>query len=134
MATTTDTFNHNIPAESAFGYTQAIKSGDLIHVSGQLSLDDAGEFRHADAFAAQLKLTYANFDKILGHYGVTRNQIVSQVLYVVDVQRHSDETMRGNLAYYGDHRPVSTVLGVTALTFPGQVIEISFIVDTKLPA
>lgn len=42
--------------------------------------------------------------------------------------------MEGNLAYFGDHRPVSTVVGVTELTFPGQVIEISFVVDTKLPA
>ncbi|WP_267892809.1 hypothetical protein [Streptomyces sp. NBRC 110028] len=28
-------------------------SGDLTHVSGQLSLDGAGEFRHADDFAAR---------------------------------------------------------------------------------
>ncbi|MGO4759993.1 RidA family protein, partial [Streptomyces sp. 2MCAF27] len=41
---TIDVFNHNVPAESDFGYSQAINSGDLIHVSGQLSLDETGEF------------------------------------------------------------------------------------------
>ncbi|MEU5729397.1 RidA family protein [Streptomyces antimycoticus] len=132
--TTIDVFNHNVPAESDFGYSQAIKSGHLIHVSGQLSLDGAGEFRYADDFAAQLGQTYVNMDKVLGHYGVTRNQVVSQALYVVNLRQHAAATAEGNLAYFGDHRPASTVLGVTELTFPGQVIEISFVVDTRLPA
>ncbi|TLS47114.1 RidA family protein [Streptomyces montanus] len=131
---TIEVFNHNVPAESDFGYSQAIKSGELIHVSGQLSLDDAGEFLYADDFAAQLKQTYANMDKVLDHYGVTRNQVVSQVLYVVNLRQNAAATAEGNLAYFGDHRPASTVFGITELTFPGQVIEISFVVDTKLPA
>ncbi len=129
-----DVFHHNMPAENDFGYSQAIKSGELIHVSGQLSLDAAGEFLYADDFAAQLKQTYANTDKVLNHYGVTRKQVVSQVLYVVDLRQNAAATAVGNLAYFGDHRPASTVLGVTELTFPGQVIEISYVVDTKLPA
>ncbi|WLW57229.1 RidA family protein [Streptomyces sp. YU58] len=127
-------FNHNVSAESDFGYSQAIRSGDLIHVSGQLALDEAGEFVHPDDFAAQLQLTHANIDKVLDHYGVTRDQIVSQTLYVVNLRRNSDATMAGNLAYFGDHRPVSTVVGVSELTFPGQAVEISIVVDTTLPA
>ncbi|MFI0777495.1 RidA family protein [Streptomyces sp. NPDC021212] len=131
---TIDVFHYDVPAESDFGYSQAIKSGDLIHISGQLSLDEAGEFRSPDDFAAQLKQTYVNLDKVLDHYGVTRSQVVSQTVYVVDLRRNAAATAEGNLAYFGDHRPVSTVIGVTELTFPGQVIEISFVVDTKLPA
>lgn len=130
---TIDVFNHDVPAESDFGYSQAIKSGELIHVSGQLSLDAAGEFLYAGDFAAQLKQTYVNMDKVLDHYGVTRNQVVSQTLYVVDLRQNAAATAEGNLAYFGGHRPASTVLGVTELTFPGQVIEISFVVDVKLP-
>jgi enamine deaminase RidA (YjgF/YER057c/UK114 family) len=131
---TIDVFNYNVPAESDFGYSQAIKSGELIHVSGQLSFDEAGEFLYAGDFAAQLKQTYANMDKILDHYGATRNQIVSQTLYLVNLQQNAAAAMEGNRGYFGDHRPASTALGVTELTFPGQVIEISFVIDTKLPA
>ncbi|MFD7504030.1 RidA family protein [Streptomyces sp. NPDC059850] len=127
--TTIDVFNHNVPAESDFGYSQAIKSGELIHVSGQLALDEAGEFVHADDFAAQLKQTYANLDKVLDHYGVTRSQVVSQTLYVVNLLQNASAAAEGNRAYFGDHRPVSTVVGVTELTFPGQVVEISCVVD-----
>ncbi|MGP3975692.1 RidA family protein [Streptomyces sp. 8N114] len=131
---TIDVFNHNVPAESDFGYSQAIKSDDLIRVSGQLSLDEAGNVLHPNDFAAQLEQVYVNFDKVLNHYGVTRNQIVSQTLYAVNLQQNARAICEGNLAYFGDHRPVSTVFGVTELSFPGQVIEISFLVDTKLPA
>ncbi|GHH12827.1 RidA family protein [Streptomyces lanatus] len=132
--TTIDVFHHDVPAEDDFGYSQAIKSGELIHVSGQLALDESGEFRHTDDFAGQLQLTYANTDRILDHFGATRNQVVSQVLYVVDLRHNAPATAEGNRAYFGGHRPASTVLGVTELTFPGQVVEISFVIDTKLPA
>ncbi|MFJ7175441.1 hypothetical protein ACIQXA_03170 [Streptomyces massasporeus] len=33
--TALDVYDHGIPAESRFGYAQAIRSGDLVHVSGQ---------------------------------------------------------------------------------------------------
>lgn len=73
-------------------------------------------------------------DRVLDHYGVTRKQVVSQVLSVADLRRNAAATAEGNLAYFGDHRPAGTVLGVTEPTFPGQVVEISFVVDTKPPA
>ncbi|GAA4975957.1 RidA family protein [Streptomyces hyderabadensis] len=131
---TIDVFNHHVPAESDFGYSQAIKSGELIHVSGQLAFDEAGEFLHAGDFAAQLQQTYANMDRVLDHYGATRSQVVSQTLYVVNLRQNAAATAEGNREYFGDHRPASTVVGITELTLPGQVIEISFVVDTKLPA
>lgn len=131
---TIDAFNYNVPVESSFGYSQAIKSGELIHVSGQLSFDEAGEFLYAGDAAAQLKQTYACMDKVLAHYGATRNQIVSQTLYVVNLRENFEVTASGNVNYFGAHRPVSTIVGVPDLGFPGQVIEIAFIIDTKLPA
>ncbi|MFI7014513.1 RidA family protein [Streptomyces sp. NPDC050164] len=132
--TASDVYDHAIPAESHFGYAQAIRSGDLIHVSGQLSFDEAGDFHPEDDVATQLEGTYVNIDKVLAHYGVTRNQIVSQTLYVVDLVKNADVVAEGNRAYFGTHRPVSTALGVTELTFPGQAVEISCVIDTKLPA
>ncbi|MFE9817794.1 RidA family protein [Streptomyces sp. NPDC005773] len=131
---TIDVFSYDVPAESDFGYSQAIRSGELVHVSGQLAFDEAGEFLHPGDFTAQLKQTYANMDRILDHYGATRRQIVSQTLYLVNLRQNAAATMDGNLRYFGDHRPASTVLGITELTLPGQLVEISFVIDTKLPA
>lgn len=134
MASTSDVFSFGIPAETDFGYAQAVRSGDLIHVSGQLAFDETGGFPHPGDFAAQLELTHANMDRVLAHYGATRRQIVSQTLCVVDLGRHAAATAEANLAYFDGHRPASTVLGVTELTLPGQLLEIAFVVDTRLPA
>jgi enamine deaminase RidA (YjgF/YER057c/UK114 family) len=73
-------------------------------------------------------------DRVLDHYGATRNQIVSQTVYMVGVQRNAAAVSEGNLKYFGDHRPAATVLGVTELAVPGQVVEIAFVVDLRLPA
>ncbi|WP_108989469.1 RidA family protein [Streptomyces coelicoflavus] len=132
--TTHDVFRYDIPAEDDFGYSQAIRSGDLVHVSGQLAFDAAGEFPDGYDFDAQLRRTHANMDRVLDHYGATRIQIVSQTLYVVDLRHHAAAVARANLAYFGEHRPASTVLGVTELTLPGQVVEIAFVIDSRLPA
>ncbi|EDY53183.1 RidA family protein [Streptomyces clavuligerus] len=128
-----DVFSFDIPAESDFGYVQAIRSGELIHVSGQLSFDESGDFVHAGDFAAQLRRTHANMDRVLDRFGATRKQVVSQTVYVVDLPRNAAATAEGNLAYFGDHRPAATVVGVTDLTLPGQVVEISFVIDVRLP-
>ncbi|MFI9317357.1 RidA family protein [Streptomyces althioticus] len=132
--TTSDVFSYGIPAESDFGYAQAIRSGDLVHVSGQLAFDEAGGFPNPGDFAAQVRRTHTNMDRVLAHYGATRNQIATQTLYVLDLARHAAATAEANLAYFGGHRPASTVLGVTELTLPGQLVEIAFVVDTRLPA
>jgi 2-iminobutanoate/2-iminopropanoate deaminase len=39
-----------------------------------------------------------------------------------------------NMAYIGDHRPTSSTIGVASLFFPGHLIEVSFVIDTRLPA
>ncbi|MFI9233505.1 RidA family protein [Streptomyces rimosus] len=83
--TSVNIFHHDVPAERDFGYAQAIKSGELIHVSGQLSLDEAGEFRYADDFTAQARQAYAKMDKVLNHYGVTRNQVI-EISFIVDTK------------------------------------------------
>ncbi|GAA2691326.1 RidA family protein [Streptomyces aculeolatus] len=129
-----DAFHHGVAPENEFGYAQAIRSGELIHVSGQVAFDEAGEFAHADDCAAQLELTYANLDKALEHYGAARSQIVSQTVYGVHLQRNAAAITAGNRAYYGAHRPASTVVGVAELAFPGQLVEIAVVVDTRLPA
>lgn len=87
--TTHDVFRFDVPAEDDFGYSQAIGSGELVHVSGQLAFDEAGEFPDGGDFAAQLRRTHANMDRVLEHYGATRNQIVSQTQYVVDLRQHA---------------------------------------------
>jgi enamine deaminase RidA (YjgF/YER057c/UK114 family) len=132
--TAIDSYSHDVSGEKEFGFAQAIKAGDTIYVSGQLSHDEEGNFIHANDFDAQLQQSYANFEKVLAHYGATRNQVISEVQYIVDLPEYNMAMAAANLAYFGDHRPTSSTIGVATLFFPGQLIEVSFVVDTRLPA
>ncbi|MGI5194127.1 RidA family protein [Streptomyces sp. CA-288835] len=131
---TIDSYSHNVSGEKEFGFAQAIKVGDTIYVSGQLSHDDEGNFLHPGDFDAQLRKSYANFEKVLAHYGATRNQVVSETQFIVDLPKYNMAMAAANLAYFGDHRPTSSTIGVASLFFPGQLIEVNFILDTRLPA
>lgn len=128
-----DTFSHNVTGEKDFGFSQAIKVGDTIYVSGQLSHDEKGNFLHAGDFDAQIKQVWINLDKVLAHYGVTRNQVVQDTVFVVDLPKYNMAVAASHLAYFGSHRPTSTTVGAAALFFPGQLIEINVTVNTQLP-
>lgn len=127
-------YSHDVAGEREFGFAQAIKVGETIYVSGQLSHDEAGNFLFPNDFDAQTEQVYANFEKVLTHYGVTRNQVVSETQFVVNLPASAKAMAAANLAYFGDHRPTSSTVGVESLFFPGQLIEISFVIDTRLPA
>ena len=70
-----------VPAEDDYGYAQAIKIGNTIHVSGQLSQDDKGAMiapaaldesgKQADfsTMEEQMRVTYANAAKLLARFG-----------------------------------------------------------------
>src|SRR5215475_906052 len=86
-----------VPWEDAYGYAQAIKVGDTIYVSGQLShddkgtmiapaaLDESGEPTDFSTMEEQMRVTYANAAKLLARFGATLDHVVEETLYVLDV-------------------------------------------------
>lgn len=129
-----------VPAEDAYGYAQAIRIGNIIHVSGQLSNDDTGAIvapapldssgKPSDfsVMEDQMRQTYANTSKILAQYGATLDHVVEETLYVLDVDAAFAVAAKVRKAAYGTDRPLvaSNLIGVSRLAFPEQVIEIVF--------
>src|SRR5215471_9461371 len=81
--------------EDAYGYAQAIKVGDTIHVSGQLShdekgnliapasLDESGKPTEFSMMEQQMRATYANAVKLLARFGAALDDVVEERLYAV---------------------------------------------------
>lgn len=132
--TSINSYSHNVSGEKDFGFAQAIKAGDTIYISGQLSHDADGEFIGANDFDTQINQIWANLQKVLDHFGITRNHIVQDSVFVVDLPQHAASVAGAHLAYFGDHRPTSTTVGVQSLFFPGQLVEISFVARTEIDA
>jgi enamine deaminase RidA (YjgF/YER057c/UK114 family) len=129
-----------VPWEDAYGYAQAIKVGDAIYVSGQLSHDDKGtmiapaaldEFGKPADFSTmeeQMRVTYANAAKLLARFGATLDHVVEETLYVLDVDEAFAVAGKVRKEAYAKARPqcASNLIGVVRLAFPEQLIEIVF--------
>ena len=130
-----------MPWEDSYGYAQAVKVGDTIYVSGQLShddqgnmvgappLDDKGRILDHSNMEIQMRQTYENAKKILGEFGATLDNVVEEVLYVTDMDAAFAASGPVRKAAYGLDRPnvASTVLVTPRLALPTQLIEIKFI-------
>lgn len=131
---------HGVPAEDIYGYAQAIKIGNTIHVSGQLSHNDKGDMIAPAALDAsgkpadfsmmeeQMRGTYANAAKILAQFGATLDHVVEETLYVLDVDAAFAVAGKVRKEAYATARPqcASNLIGVSRLAFREQLIEIVF--------
>lgn len=137
---------HGVPAEEMYGYAQAIKIGNMIYVSGQLShdekgamlapapLDKSGKPADFSMMEEQMRVTYANTAKVLERFGASLDNVVEETLYVLDVDAAFAVAGKVRKKAYGNARPLcaSNLIGVSRLAFPNQLIEIAF--KAVLPA
>jgi enamine deaminase RidA (YjgF/YER057c/UK114 family) len=114
-----------MPWEKAYGFSQAIRVGPTLYISGQLSHDMEARFVGEGDFERQVRTTFANLDKVLEVYGARREQVVQTTVYVKDLRRHFGNIARLHAEYFGNHRPTSTVLGVVELALSEQLVEIA---------
>ncbi|HEY0686541.1 MAG TPA: RidA family protein [Steroidobacter sp.] len=131
---------HGMPWEDAYGYAQAVKVGNTIYISGQLSHDDSGKLVgpatvdasgkvvDSSTMALQMQTTYENARRLLAKFGASLDNVVEEVIYVTDFEAAFAVAGKVRKAAYGTDRPVcaSTILGTTRLAFPQQLVEISF--------
>jgi enamine deaminase RidA (YjgF/YER057c/UK114 family) len=128
MGHRTKAFGFGMPWESLYGYSQATQVGDTVYVSGQLSHDRDGNFVGADDYELQVRTTLENLDLVLEQVGAARGQIVETTVLVRNLREHFDTTARLHAEYFGEHRPASTVMGVSDLALPDQLVEIGALV------
>ena len=127
-----------MPWEEAYGYAQAVRVGDTIYVSGQLSHDDAGtlvspaplgargEIVDHSGMEAQMRQAYRNAAKVLELFGATLQHVVEEVLYVTDMDAAFAAAGPVRKEAYGSAVPAvaSTILTTSRLAFPAQLVEI----------
>lgn len=129
-----------MPWEKAYGYAQAVRVGNTIYVSGQLSHDADGNFvapaglvgstaaAGPSKMELQMRTTYANAAKVLARFGATLQHVVDEVLYVTDMDAAFAVAGDVRKAAYASDAPqcASTIAEVKRLAFPEQLIEIRF--------
>jgi enamine deaminase RidA (YjgF/YER057c/UK114 family) len=127
-------FGFGVPWEDLANYSQAVRAGDLLFISGQLSHDADGNFLGEGDVEAQADTTLANLDLVLRHFGAQRSDIAEINVFLMDLRSNFAPAMAACKRYFGDHRPASNVFGTAALALPQQLIEIAATAVLSRPA
>ncbi|MNM90129.1 putative aminoacrylate peracid reductase RutC [compost metagenome] len=109
------------------GITQGYSVNGTIYISGQFSHDMNGAFIGEEDIEAQVQQTLENLDRVLAGFGVTRSNLAYVEIYLTNAQEHAEPCIGLFKEYMGQHRPAGSLIGVTHLAFPEQLIEISAI-------
>lgn len=124
MTTKATTYNHGVPWEDGFGVTQGYSVNGTVYISGQFSHDMQGAFVGEGDFEAQTRQTLENLDRVLAGFNLTRSNIAEMVVYLTNPSEHFERCVALYKEYVGGHRPAGTLIGVSGLAFPHQLIEI----------
>ena len=107
-----------------YEYASVAAAGSLIFTAGVCPIDAAGNVEAAGDVVAQAHVAYDNLAAVLERYGAGVQHLVRTTVYAVGSR---DEIAAAWAAVAGrllPHRPPSTLVGVTVLGYPGQLIEI----------
>jgi enamine deaminase RidA (YjgF/YER057c/UK114 family) len=110
------------PWEKPIGYSRAVAAGDFVFVSGCTSVAD-GQVVHEGDAQAQTSQAIANVAAALAAAGADLADVVRTRMFVTDISR-SAQYGQAHGAAFGEIRPASSMLGVTALIDPRMLIEV----------
>jgi len=115
-----------MPWEKEYGYAQAVRHRDTAWVSGQLGHDESGTL--LEGMENQMRQTYANIGSLLGGFDMKAENIMEEVLYVTDMATAFEARKKLGYEFYPDPmRVASTIVVVSGLALPGQLIEIKVV-------
>jgi enamine deaminase RidA (YjgF/YER057c/UK114 family) len=120
-----ETKSLDMPWEKEYGYVQAVKVGDTIYVSGQVSHDDKGNIVGHGNMEAQMRQAYANIQKLLAQYGATLKNVVDEILFVTDMDAAFAAAVKCRQDIFsGTPVIASTIVQIQRLASPEFMIEI----------
>jgi reactive intermediate/imine deaminase len=117
-------------APAAIGtYSQAIRSGELIFISGQIPLDpQTGELVGADDVEQQIRQVFDNLKAVAAGAGVSLAHAVKITIYLTDLA-HFMSVNEIMTEYFEQPYPARAALGVASLP-RGATVEADAILST----
>ena len=113
-------------AEPISHFTDAVRAGDLLFVSGITAVDEQGALVGGDDVVAQARQVFANMGAVLAAAGCSFSDVAKVTVFLTDVDdRPLVNPVRQEV--FGAARPASTLVEVSALVVPGAKIEVEAI-------
>ena len=112
-------------------YTDAVRFGNMLFVSGMGPLAEDGSLVGGEDVAEQARQVLRNLGAVLKSAGASPADVLKVTVYLTDI---GDRTLINPVRreFFGEARPASTLVEVSALAIPGMKVEIEAVVG--LPA
>lgn len=95
-------------------YSQAVRSGDLVFLSGQIGLNpDTGKLV-SEEFVPQAEQVFANLAAVLEEAGCAFSDVAKLTIYLASMQDYP-EVNRIMARVFGDHKPARATFAVAEL-------------------
>ena len=111
-------------------FSQAVKSGDQVFVSGQQALTASGGLVAPGDIASQTRCVFENMKSTLGLAGLDFSDLIRLNTYYVfdgpdkDATKFWEEMTRVRLEYFPDPGPAATAVRIKGMPYQGQLIQI----------
>ena len=110
-------------AEPISHFTDAVRAGGFLFVSGIVAVDRDGRLVGGDDVVAQARQVFASLGDVLAAAGAGPQDVVKVTVFLTDV----DDRPRINpvrIEFFGAARPASTLVEVSRLAVDGARIEV----------
>lgn len=112
------------------GYSRAVRAGSWVAVAGTTAADGPGRAVGGDDAGEQTREALRRIAAALEQVGSRLEDVVRTRLFVTDISRW-EEVGRAHGEVFGNIRPASTMVQVSALIAPELLVEIE--VDAVVP-
>jgi 2-iminobutanoate/2-iminopropanoate deaminase len=128
-------YNYAEWAKGRFSEVVTVRNaGKVIYLGGVGSEDEAsaqgGVIRHLGDFGAQCRYAWDKIKRLLAKHGATVENIDKVVTYMTDVRDFAEAGKCQTEAFAGAIQPAGTVVVVSALVWPGMLLEVDVTAST----
>lgn len=120
---------HTTSAPQAIGpYSQAIRAGNTVYLSGQIPLDPATGSMVTGGFEAEARRAFENLKAVAGAAGASLDHAVRVTIYLTDLANFP--VVNGIMSeYFREPYPARVTIGVASLPRGAQVEVDCILVD-----
>jgi len=119
-----DFIQTNQAAEPLGHYSQAVRHGDILYISGQLPITHSGEMI-TGSITQQTLAALANLDAILVAAGSKKENVIKTTIFISDISLWA-EANQAYANFFGAHKPARSAVPTRDLP-RGFLIEIEAI-------
>ncbi len=128
-------YNYAEWAKGRFSEVVTVRNaGKVIYLGGVGSEDEAsaqgGVIRHLGDFGAQCRYAWDKIKRLLAKHGATVENIDKVVTYLADIRDFPEAGKCQTEAFAGAIQPAGTVVVVSALVWPGMLLEVDVTAST----